>query len=123
MAHRIRKVQLTILCNTTNNTVPAVAPTAKFNGIFRGIKIKTPAVIDNSGTLAVTVKDADGDTLYTKSAIAQNTTNTEFQDSNHIQHSEPLTGTYTINPLFSATQAEVQTVIVTIFYEAFIDTP
>lgn len=117
---RIQKKIFTITCDKTNNTIPTTPPTIVLNGILRGVKIKTPATVDNTATVGVTIADSDGDNVYSKTGVAVNTTNIEFQDSNHVQHSEPLADTYTITPTFSANQTTARQVVVTIYYDAFV---
>jgi len=117
---RIRKLPFTIACDATNNTVPTTAPTKSLSGRLLGVKIKTPAAVDGAATVAVTIKDADGDTLYTKSGVAVNTTNFDLLTAANVPISTPLADVISINPIFSANQTPVRNVIVTLLYEDYV---
>jgi hypothetical protein len=121
MSHRIKKIPFTIVCDKTNNTLATTPPTVKINGLLRGVKIKTPATVDNTATVGVGIADPDGDNAYSKTGVAVNTTNIEYNDANNQPLQKPLTGTYTINPLFSANQTTPRNVIVTLLIESFFD--
>lgn len=118
---RIKKIKFTLLCDNTNNTVPTTRGSQALNGILRGVKIKTPATVDSSATVGVTVADADGDNVYSKTGIAANTTNIEYVDANNAYLQLPLSDTYVITPTFSANQTTARDVIVTLLVDSFID--
>ena len=120
MTRKLKKIQLTISCNATNNTVPATPPTVNLNGFLKGVKIKTPASVDSSATVTVTVADTDGDNVYSKTGVAANTTNIEYQDSNHVPTQVPVSGVHTITPTFSANQTVARNVIVTLLVDSFL---
>lgn len=54
-----------------NSTTIATVTTGVLNGILRGVAVDCPN-LDGTTTLTVTLSDADGNTLWTKAAIAEN---------------------------------------------------
>ena len=117
---RIKKVKLTIACDSTNNTVPTTPPTVVLDGFLRAVKIKTPAAVDNTATVSVAVADSDGDSIYSKTGVAVNTTNIDTLTAANVPISYPLADTYTITPTFSANQTTARNVIVTLLVESLI---
>src|SRR5690349_15122732 len=89
----------------THTTIASV--TIPLNGILRGVKTKTPAAVDSSATVKLDILDPDGDIVYSKSAIAVNTTNKDFFDTqtNPNPLEQPVAGTYTLKTTYSAAQA------------------
>ncbi|GAP53562.1 hypothetical protein AHiyo6_01270 [Arthrobacter sp. Hiyo6] len=92
------KTSLTIL-NTTTNVVSSALP---LNGLLRGISISAPALTGASYT--VTIKDADGFTVYTKAALAPNALTSAFVDANNQPLQLPLSGSHTITLLSAGTE-------------------
>lgn len=117
---RIISVPISASCDATNNTVPTTAPTKSLSGRIMSVKIKTPAVVDNTATIAVLIKDVDGDTIYSKSGVAVNTTNVELKDSNNVPLQIPVGGLVSINPTFSANQTTPRNVIVTLLIDSLL---
>ena len=70
------------------------------NGILEMFKVKSGPV-DASATLTINIKDADGDVVYTKAAIAANTTVVTDMTADA---SIPVSGNYTIQIVTSAAQ-------------------
>ncbi|SDP33275.1 hypothetical protein SAMN04487914_10891 [Arthrobacter sp. ok909] len=93
------KTSLTILSGTTN----IVSASLALNGLLRGISISAPVMTGASFT--VTIKDADGFTVYNKASIAPNALTSAYVDANNQPLQLPLSGGYTITLLSAGTEA------------------
>lgn len=84
-----------------------VSTTADVNGLLHHAIIKAPAAVDGAATIALNIIDSDNVTIYSKSGIAAAAT------SNNLLPADarvPLSGTYTIQVVFSANQTVTDTV-------------
>lgn len=104
--YRIRRFTTSLVlahgagANTVTNS------SLNLNGILKKIKVYSPASVDGSATLTITIKDADGDTLWSKASIAANT-----KDITLLTRDQevPLTGLCSVTVLFSANQTATDT--------------
>ena len=97
------KYSLSLTHGASANTVSA---TATLNGLLREAIIKTPASVDGAATLTLNLIDVDNFTVYTKSAVAANTTSINLL-TNDLR--VPLSGAYTVQIVFSANQTATDT--------------
>jgi hypothetical protein len=97
------KYSLALTHGAGANTVSA---TDTLNGILREAIIKTPVSVDGAATLTLNIIDVDSFTVYTKSAIAANTSSLNLL-TNDLR--VPLSGAYTIQIVFSANQTATDT--------------
>src|SRR5438270_2849830 len=97
------KYSLSLTHGAGANTVQA---TATLNGLLREAIIKTPAAVDGAATLTLNIIDSDSFTVYTKSGIAANTNSINLL-TNDLR--VPLSGSYTIQIVFSANQTATDT--------------
>lgn len=71
------------------------------NGILREVIITTAAAVDSTATTTVNILDADSNVVYTKSGVAVNTVSINLLTQDL---SVPLSGTITVQVVFSAAQ-------------------
>ncbi len=81
-----------------------ISPAIAFNGELAGIIVTAPD-LDNSDTYTLTIKDVDGNTIYTKAALVEASTTTIFIDANNFPLQLPLAKAHTITILTSGAQA------------------
>jgi hypothetical protein len=93
------KTSLTILSGTTN----IVSSALPLNGLLRGISVSAPTMTGASYT--VTIKDADGFTVYNKAALTPNALTSAFIDANNQPLQLPLSGSHTITLLSAGSEA------------------
>lgn len=98
-----RKVSLALVHGASATTASAAAT---LNGLLRQVIITTPAAVDGSATATVNILDSDSITIYTKSGVAVNTTSNNLLTGDL---SVPLSGTQTVNVVFSAAQTATDT--------------
>jgi len=85
---------------THGGSVTTVSNTSqKFNGELWQVNSLTPATVDNSATATVSLIDADGVTVYSKSSLAANT-----KPADKLTSPVMLSGAYTVQVTFSANQ-------------------
>lgn len=98
---QIRKFKKTItLLFATNSTVITQTIT-DLNGILLAVSVKTPSTVDSAATVAVSLTDADGIAVYSKTGIAAaGNTQTLLTNDQRV----PLSGAYTLTVTFSAAQ-------------------
>lgn len=100
MRHITRKGVAIALAFGTNPTT-ADSAAQSLNGLLLGYAITVPA-LDSAATVTLNIKDADGNVIYTKAAIAQNqTTFQSLTGTNAI----PLSGNVTFEVVTSASQS------------------
>jgi len=80
-------------------------------GILREVIIKTPTTVDGSATVTVNILDSDGFTIYTKSGVAANTTSINLLTNDQRV---PISGSYTVQVVFSANQTATDTTTVVV---------
>lgn len=119
MANRMQAKPISATLDTGVSTTVANATTT-MNGYLRGVKVKTPAAVDSSATVTVTILDGDGDTIFTKSAVAVNTTTQDYLGSGSIPLALPVANTYTVRATYSAAQSTNRTTTVTLLVEQLI---
>lgn len=116
MANKFR-VQKSVTAVPVVHAAQAIFSVANvpLNGVLWENKVKSSAATDGAATMTLNVIDADGDTVYTKAAIAGNTTTvTNLTADLRV----PLNGLYTIQIVFSANQTVTdQTVTVTLLID------
>lgn len=93
------KASLTIL----NTTASIVGAAVALNGRLLGVITTAPA-LTSSNTYTVAVKDADGNTIYSKASLAANAVTTAFIDANNQPLRLPLSGAHTITLTSSGTE-------------------
>jgi hypothetical protein len=98
------KQALIILSGGTTITGPAT----QLNGLLRGIIVTAP-VLTSSNTYTVTIKDVDGNTIYSKASLVANTTTGAFVDANNQPLQLPLSGAHTITITSSGTEGADRT--------------
>jgi hypothetical protein len=102
ISRRNTPVPLTHGASATTNQVAAA-----YNGILLEVIIKTPTAVDAAATITVNILDSDNNIVYTKSGIAANTTSINLL-TNDLR--VPLSGTQSIQVVFSAAQTATDTV-------------
>lgn len=78
------------------------------NGLLRGLLITSPD-LDDTDTFTVTLKDADGYTVFTRGSLAESTLLGIFTDSNDFPLETPLSGNHTLTITTSGDQAANRT--------------
>jgi preprotein translocase subunit SecD len=119
MAHRMQNKPISVTLDTGVSATVANATTS-LNGYLRGVKVRTPATVDSSATVTVIVIDGDGDTIFTKSAVAANTTTQDYLGTGSIPLEMPVAGNYTVRATYSATQTANRTTTVILLVEQLI---
>lgn len=69
--------------------------TANLNGLIRGIIANVPQLTGTT-TITLTVTDEDGQTVFTKSAIAENAKSSYYIDANNFPLQIPVCGVLTL---------------------------
>lgn len=119
MAHRMQFLSKNVALVFATHTTVATS-TIALNGFLRGVKVKTPAAVTSSATTTVTIADASGDVIFTKSAVAVNTTTQDYLGASSIPLELPVAGNYTITTTYSAAQDANRTTTVTLLVESLI---
>lgn len=88
-----------------------------FNGLLRGILLNVPDLNGTTPTLTITIKDADGFTVYTKASIAENGLTSVFLDAQNNPLNIPLSGKHTITLVTSEAQTEDQDIDVVLLID------
>ena len=102
MSLRIGRVKKSLTLDYAENATVITDTTDQFaNGILREVIISTPATVDSSATVVLVIKDRDGATIYTSSAVAANT---KAVDLLTADEQLPLTGLETLQITYSASQ-------------------
>lgn len=102
MATKIRFQRRTFALALTHGAgVTTASLAATLNGLLKQVIIKTPATVDGSATATINVLDSDSNIIYTKAAVAANTTSNNLLTGDL---SVPLCGTQTVQVVFSANQ-------------------
>jgi hypothetical protein len=78
------------------------------NGIIKGILVTAPD-LDDTDTYTITIKDADGYTLFTKASLAEGVKTQVYVDANNHPLQIPVAGKITIEILASGDQAADRT--------------
>lgn len=77
------------------------------NGMLMEAIIKTPAAVDASATVTVNILDSDSNVIYTKGTLAANTTTKDLLAAGS---QVPISGSYTVQVVFSAAQTATDTI-------------
>lgn len=88
----------------------------ELNGLLRGILITSPD-LDDTDTFSITIKDADGYTIFTRASLAESTLHNIFTDTNNHPLQLPLTGNHTVTITASGDQAADRTFVVKLLVE------
>lgn len=98
---RFRKYKTTLsLLFATNSTVISTS-NIDLNGFLCATTVKTPAAVDSAATIGISLTDADGVAVFSRTGIAVNTnTQALLADTTRV----PLSGPYTLTVTFSAAQ-------------------
>jgi hypothetical protein len=94
---------------THGASATTVTQAASINGLLTQIKVKAPAAVDGAATLTVNILDSDSDVVYTKASIAANATSITLLTSDLRV---PLSGTQSVQIVFSAAQTATDTLTV-----------
>ena len=65
------------------------------NGLLHGILLDIPD-LDSTDTVTITIKDADGNVIFTRASLAESTKHVITEDSNNHPLRLPLAGAHTI---------------------------
>lgn len=95
------KTTLTIVIATDADEI--VSEAFPLNGKLKGI-IPTAPDLDSTDTYTITIKDADGNTIYTKATLAESVASPQFVDANNHPLQLPLAGNHTITIKTSSDQ-------------------
>lgn len=102
--------------NTALALVHGVAATTQtssavvLNGLLHEVLITAPAAVDAAATLTVNLIDQDGYTVYTKGALAAASVTLDLLSGITV----PLSGSYTLQVVFSAAQTVTDTITNTV---------
>lgn len=93
------KLAVTLTHGASATTVTSATQNA--NGLIMEVITTTPAAVDSSATMTVSIADIDGNVIYTKASLAANTTTKDLLAAGS---QVPLSGPYTVTTLYSAAQ-------------------
>lgn len=108
MPYRMKK-KTTVVTIAADGTTANVDSEA-LNGRIVGVLVDCPALVGTT-TLTVTVKDADGFTLFTKASIAEGAKTNLYVDATPAALNIPVAGIVNITCLASNVQTAVPAVI------------
>lgn len=112
---RIQRVVASITI-ADGETVGADA-TNSLHGVLKGIHANVPQ-LDGTTTVTVAITDADGFTVFSKAAIAENAKTPIYVDANNQPLSIPVSGNHTITVTASGAQSGGNdTVVVTLLVQ------
>lgn len=112
--YRIKRFKQTITIADAGTT--ANGAVEQLNGILKGIIADIPA-LTSSHTLTVTIKDADGYTLFSKASIASGAVASLFVDANNQPYQIPLSGNTTITVTSSAAETGAKAIKVVLLLD------
>lgn len=104
----IQRTPVTTLIDVSENNTTGVSSATELNGLLVGIHTTAPD-LTSTNTYTVTIKDADGHTIYNKAALAENTTTSAFIDANNHPLRLPLSGNHTVTIVSSGAEAADRT--------------
>ncbi len=99
--YSIQRYSTSLVIPADDTTIDSAA--IPLNGRLVGIMADVPALVGTT-TLTLTVKDADGYTIYTKSSIPEGAKFAAFVDANNQPLKLPLSGSFVITATASNTQ-------------------
>jgi hypothetical protein len=122
---KINKYQYT-LTTAGANFLTATLASDSFSGYLTKIKVKSPAAVDNSATLATTLKDNDGDSIAIAAGFATQAVNSLVQQIADLQTQPnqlkyPVNGALTLTVTLSANQTVGRAVIVTLYVDQLVN--
>lgn len=88
--------------------------TDTLNGILREAVITPPAAVDGAATISFSLKDLDGNIVYTKSGLAANSGASINLLTNDLR--VPLSGAYTLLITYSASQTATDSTTKVVLY-------
>lgn len=101
----MKRVKTTLALTHGAGVTTVTSPAVGLNGLLHEAIIVTPATVDGAATATINVIDSDSVTVYSKSAIAVNTTVADLLVKNATYTAPiPLSGNYTVQVVFSANQ-------------------
>lgn len=100
-----RPYTVTIIHGASANEIDTALTDALANGILKGVIFNTPATLDNAATAGIEIVDADGNSMFKKTAVAANTKNVYLVDANNQPLTIPLAGAHTVKVTTSAFQS------------------
>lgn len=103
MNYPIAKRNFPLVLSYLDNATTIVSDATQMNGLLRGIQITAPD-LDSTNTYSLTIKDADGYTIFTKASLVENTTTTVYVDTNNQPLQLPLQGAHTVTIVTSGAQ-------------------
>jgi hypothetical protein len=83
----------------------------QLNGLLKGLLITSPD-LDDTDTFTISLKDADGYTIFTRGTLAEGTVFNIYTDTNDHPLEIPLSGSHTITITASGDQAADRTFVV-----------
>lgn len=105
---RLQKIPFTVT-TTGVNFLTGTATTPSISGFLRGLKVASPAVVENAATLATVITDDEGDTIAIAAGFATQAVNTKVRQFADLQTQPnqleyPVAGKITITCTLSANQ-------------------
>ena len=116
MKYRIRRYKTTLILDFSADDNEIVSSAIPFNGVLKGI-IPTAPDLESTNTYTITIKDADGNTIYTKATLVENQATPIFIDANNEPLTLPLAGDHTITLTTSGAQTADRTFTVVLLIE------
>lgn len=101
-----KALSLVLAFATDNDSIDSSA--IALNGHLAGVIINAP-VLESTHTFTVTVKDADGYTIFNRAGLAQSSQHGLFVDSNNHPLHLPLSGNHTVTITTSGAQTANRT--------------
>lgn len=101
--YQIQRYKTTLTLDFSEDDNEIVSGNIPLNGILKGI-IPTAPDLDGTQTYTITIKDADGNVVYTKASLTENQASPQFVDANNRPLELPLSGNHTITITTSGAQ-------------------
>lgn len=112
--YRIQKWKKTLTLLFATHSTIITQTGVELNGVLLAANVKTAATVDTSATTAVSLTDADGVVVYSKTGLAAaGNTQTLLTNDTRV----PLTGLYTVTVTFSAAQTANRNTDVSFFMD------
>lgn len=102
--NRIQRFTTTLTLDFAADDNQIISGALSFNGLLHGILLNTPN-LDNTDTTTITIKDADGNTMFSRASLVESTKHVITEDSNNHPLRIPLAGAHTIQLDTSGAQA------------------
>ncbi len=106
--NRIQRFIETLVLDFGADDNQIISGNISVNGLLHGITLVVPN-LEDTNTVTITLKDADGTVLFTLAAIAESATKVILVDANNHPLRIPLSGVHTVELLTSAAQTANRT--------------